>query len=103
MTDWGAPASPVLQGVQDELQRLGERWQTLPLTQALRHAGGIHTFVQALADRIAQASATPPPAVPDLGPAVVIDQLRVLVYDACAAGLGDGLEEALAGLRRSLP
>jgi hypothetical protein len=40
--------------------------------------------------------------VPDLGPAVVMDQLTVLVYDACAAGVGDRLAERLADLRRTL-
>jgi hypothetical protein len=40
--------------------------------------------------------------VPDLGPAVVMDQLTVIVYDECAAGRTDGLVERLAELRRSL-
>ena len=35
------------------------------------------------------------PAVPDLGPAVVVDQLAVLVWDAYAAGRGDGIPELL--------
>ncbi|MGB8383627.1 MAG: hypothetical protein WCG47_20655 [Dermatophilaceae bacterium] len=103
MTDRGSPASPVPQGVQDELRRLGERWQQLPRTQALRYAGRVHALVQALADRVAQAQRAPSVDVPDLGPAVVMDQLRVLAYDAAAAGVGDGLEEALAALRRALP
>ncbi len=102
MTDRGSPASPVPRGVQVELQRLGERWQTLPLTQALRYAGSVHSLVQSLAERVARAGGTSVEHVPDLGPAVVLDQLRVLVYDACAAGLGAGLEEALAALRRAL-
>jgi hypothetical protein len=42
------------------------------------------------------------PAVPDLGPGVLMDQLTVLVYDACEAGRADGLDERLADLRRSL-
>ena len=40
--------------------------------------------------------------VPDLGPAVVPDQLAVLVCDAYAAGCGDGIDEHLAELRRAL-
>jgi hypothetical protein len=41
-------------------------------------------------------------SVPDLGPAAAMDQLTVLVYDACAAGLSNGLESRLAALRRDL-
>ena len=40
--------------------------------------------------------------VPDLGPAVVVDQLSVLVWDAYAQGNGDGIPEQLTGLRRAL-
>jgi hypothetical protein len=40
--------------------------------------------------------------VPDLGPAVVMDQLTVLVYDACRDGAATGLEDELAALRRAL-
>nr|WP_238338357.1 hypothetical protein [Pedococcus badiiscoriae] len=46
------------------------------------------------------------PSVPDLGPAVLMDQLTVLVYDACAAApdprvLAD-LAARLGDLRRQL-
>ncbi len=41
--------------------------------------------------------------MPDLGPAVVPDQLAVLVWDAWAAGRGEGLTDALTDLRRALP
>lgn len=37
--------------------------------------------------------------LPDLGPAVVMDQLRVVVHDACSEGRGAGLAERLAALR----
>ena len=40
--------------------------------------------------------------VPDLGPAVVVDQLSVLVWDAYAQGNGDGIPELLSALRRDL-
>jgi hypothetical protein len=47
--------------------------------------------------------AGPAGPVPDLGPAVVMDQLTVLVYDACAAGGDtDRLATRLGDLRRSL-
>ena len=41
--------------------------------------------------------------VPDLGPAVVPDQLTVLVFDAYLAGLGSGVRSRLTALRRGLP
>ncbi len=41
-------------------------------------------------------------AVPDLGPAVVVDQLAVLVWDAYVAGRGDGIPELLVAARRTL-
>ena len=46
------------------------------------------------------APARPGPPVPDLGPAVVVDQLAVLVWDAYVAGRGDGIPELLVAARR---
>jgi hypothetical protein len=40
--------------------------------------------------------------VPDLGPGAVMDQLTVMVFDACAARRCEGLAGRLAELRRSL-
>jgi hypothetical protein len=40
--------------------------------------------------------------VPERGPAVVVDQLTVVVWDAYAAGRGDGIPALLADLRRAL-
>jgi hypothetical protein len=40
--------------------------------------------------------------VPDLGPAVVVDQLSVLVWDAYAQGNADGIPALLTELRRGL-
>lgn len=54
------------------------RWQQLQLDHAL----SCMPRVRLLLDDLAGASG----AVPDLGPAVVMDQLTVLVYDACEAG-----------------
>jgi hypothetical protein len=61
----------------------------------------VRAVVDDLAARTATAAAGPP-SVPDLGPAVLADQLAVLVWDACAAGCADGIPERLAGLRRLL-
>lgn len=87
--------SPVPQGVADELRRVVRRWQQLPLDHALR-------CVPAVREVLAGLTPEDVPDVPDLGPAVVMDQLTVLVYDACRAGAAEGLEAVLAGLRRRL-
>lgn len=88
-------ASPVPPGVAQELGRVAQRWQQLPLDHALRRVPAVRLVLDHL---------TPEglPEVPDLGPAVVMDQLTVLVYDTCKDGGGAGLEEVLADLRRSL-
>jgi len=51
---------------------------------------------------LAPRSAPVPTPVPDLGPAVVVDQLIVLVWDAYAAGVGDGILQRLTEARREL-
>jgi len=100
------PRSPVPQDVSTELGRVVERWHQLPLDHALSRA----LLVRGLVDALAGGS------VPDLGPAVLTDQLTVLVHDVCRAaddsdrgGTGGGgalfaeqLAERLAGLRRAL-
>ena len=59
------------------------RWQQLPLDHALSGMPRVRLLLEELAGR----------AVPDLGPAVVMDQLTVLVYDACQASRsGDARE-----------
>ena len=90
------------------------RWQQLPLDHALSGMPRVRLLLEELAGR----------AVPDLGPAVVMDQLTVLVYDACeasrsgdarepgeASGPGEAstrhtdtahVQQGLADLRRSL-
>jgi hypothetical protein len=87
-----SPKSPVPQEVSEELTRVVRRWQQLPLGHAQSCLPRVRELLGELADQ----------PVPDLGPAVVMDQLTVLVYDACAAGDGAGLAHRLADLRRSL-
>ncbi|SDP37114.1 hypothetical protein SAMN04489867_2220 [Pedococcus dokdonensis] len=74
------------------------RWRELPLDHALSCA----PTVRALLDDLAGAQGP----VPDLGPAVLMDQLTVLVHDACAADWTAATPEALAtrlaDLRRAL-
>ena len=73
------------------------RWHQLPLDHALSCAPVVRRLLDDLA-----AAAGP---VPDLGPAVLMDQLTVLVYDACEADGGAAaadLTTRLADLRRAL-
>jgi hypothetical protein len=88
-----------------------QRGQQLPLDHALSHVPRVRLLLEDLAGC----------AVPDLGPAVLMDQLTVLVYDACEAngpgeasgprevsGPGEAstrhtqIAQRLADLRRSL-
>ena len=88
-----AHPSPVPVAAAVELDRLSRRWTVLPLPRAVRALPA----VRALLDELAR-----PPGVPDLGPEAVMDQLTVLVWDAYAAGRGDGVPERLAALRREI-
>jgi hypothetical protein len=80
--------------VTDELDRLVRRWQQLPLDRAVAAFPDVRAVVLDLAGEV----------VPDHGPGVVMDQLRVMVYDRCRDGMPSaGLAERLADLRRRLP
>ncbi len=68
--------------VTTELTRLVRRWQQMPLDQAVSSSGP----VRALVDRYA-ALLHPGALVPDLGPAVLLDQVTVVTYDALLAGV----------------
>lgn len=90
--------------VPTELERVVRRWQQLPLDRALPAVPAVAAVVQGLADEVSDVSGVPRTPVPDLGPAVLMDQLRVMVFDWRAAGLPPGeLGERLTGLRRALP
>lgn len=86
-----------------------ERWHQLPLDRALSRMPLTADLVQRLADDVAESRDVPCRAVPDLGPAVLIDQLAVMVHDHCAAfgptkpgtRVTDVLSE-LSGIRKSL-
>ena len=89
----------------DELRRVVERWHPLPLDHALSRLPPVRVVVQRLADRVAGERGTSPREVPDLGPAVVMDQLAVMVHDLFATrpdADAAGVAAELAGLRRSL-
>ncbi len=83
----------VAQEARVELDRIRRRWGELPLERAEAAMPSL---------RLLLADLTPGPAVPDLGPAVVVDQLAVLVWDAYAGGRGDGIPELLTAARREL-
>ena len=102
MTGSQALGSPVPRAVETELERLAERWRQLPLDRALSYSGRVRALVQSLADRAAELSGIPSAAVPDLGPATLMDQLTVMVYDVSGSSTPSTLEEDLATLRRGL-
>jgi hypothetical protein len=82
-----------------------ERWHQLPLGHALARLPLVRDLVQRLADEAADAESRARVPVPDLGPAVVMDQLRVMVHDVTALGAGGSthtLAVRLADLRRAL-
>ena len=83
--------SPVPDDVAAELDRAVRRWQQLPLDRAVAASACVHGLLAELAGE----------PLPDLGPAVVMDQLRVVVYDACAKGEVPALAGRLAALRLS--
>jgi hypothetical protein len=85
VTSSQALGSPVPREVETELERVAERWRQLPLGHALAYSGRVRALVQTLADRAAQTSGMRSAVVPDLGPATLMDQLTVMVYDASAA------------------
>ncbi len=86
-----------------ELERVVRRWQQLPLDHALSVSPAVHDLVQSLADQVADAEGMTPTPVPDLGPAVLMDQLRVMVYDHDHAGLDPAaVAGGLTALRRTI-
>ena len=100
------------QEVLTELERVVQRWRQLPLDRALSYAGRVRALVQSLADEVAEANGVASSAVPDCGPATLMDQLTVVVYDSSAvavtsavpasAALTSTLADDLASLRREL-
>lgn len=95
--------SPVPDEVQTELARLARRWRQLPLGQAQSYAAQLRAAAREFADAVPVDNGAGAGAeIRDLGPAAALDQLRVLVYDASAAGLTLGLAERLAVLRRAV-
>jgi hypothetical protein len=108
VTGSAATRSPVPQEVQTELERVVERWRQLPLDDALSYAGRVRALVQVLADGVAHATGVHASAIPDCGPAALMDQLTVMVYDASAAAGNSAaagtstLVQDLASLRREM-
>lgn len=78
-----------------ELGRIRHRFAVMSLAQAEIGMRRARALLDLLTARLGL------PAVPDLGPSAVPDQLAVLVFDAYRAGLGDGVAAALADLRRA--
>lgn len=88
--------SPVPAESSVELERIRRRFTELSVASAETGMRRVRPLLDHLTHRLGQ------PAVPDLGPATAVDQLAVLVFDAYRSGLGEGLPERLADLRRAL-
>ena len=93
--------SPVPQEVATELERVVQRWHQLPLDRAQSYSGRVRALVQSLADGVAEMTGVPAAVVPVCGPAALMDQLTVLVYDTCAADMTSARTSTLA--TRSAP
>jgi hypothetical protein len=83
-----------------------QRWRQLPLDRALSYSGRVRALVQSLAGEVAEASGERASVVPDCGPATLMDQLTVMVYDVSAAAVASTrtstLVHDLTSLRREL-
>lgn len=93
------PGPVVPDDVREELTRAVRRWQQLPVDRAVASAPAVHGLLADLAGE----------PLPDLGPAVLMDQLRVVVFDVYEQqdqqdqheGRGAGLVDRLRALRLS--
>ena len=101
MTVREARRSPVPPDVATELERVVQRWHQLPMGRALSCSASVGALVQSLADGVAEVTGVPASAVPDCGPATLIDQLTVLVYDVCAAAANSARTSTLASTSAS--
>lgn len=72
---------PLPPAARSELERLGVRWQQLPLARALPHVPALRALAQSFADEAADAARLPRCELPDLGSATAFDQLVVTAYD----------------------
>ncbi|MCA1783435.1 MAG: hypothetical protein LC679_15045 [Intrasporangiaceae bacterium] len=79
-----------------ELDRIRRRFTELSVPDAEAGMRRARPLLDHLCGELGHAPA------PDLGPAVIPDQLTVLVHDAYLGGVGEGVAQALATLRRSL-
>ncbi len=100
----GLSAAAARDQIATEVERVARRWQQLPLDRALSASPAVHDLIQALADEVATSRGWPPRTVPDLGPAVLMDQLHVMLFDHAEAGLDPvRLAESMTHLRRAMP
>ncbi|RNI23966.1 hypothetical protein [Flexivirga caeni] len=92
-----------MEDIPAELRRIARRWRELPEPVAVENAALLRGFAQQLADSTREAAGRERLAIPELGPATLLDQLTVMVYDARRAGLDELVSRGLTELRRSLP
>ena len=85
-----------------EVRRIVRRWQELEPAADSAAADRVRAFAQQLADATHRSHGDEPVPLPDLGPAVLIDQLRVTVHDAQQIGDEVDLAAGLTELRRTI-
>ena len=85
-----------------ELDRIRRRFGELTVDRADAGLPSLRRLLDDLATRWpADGGSEGPPR--DLGPAVAVDQLTAVVWDAYATDRGDGIPQLLTELRRALP
>ena len=85
-----------------ELDRIRRRFGELTVDRADAGMPSLRRLLDDLATRWSDEGGSPAPPH-DLGPAVAVDQLTAIVWDAYATDRGDGIPQLLTELRRALP
>ncbi|MEO5745926.1 MAG: hypothetical protein ABIQ53_15230 [Terracoccus sp.] len=98
-------SSPIPREVSDELGRVVARWHQLPRGRALSGVPAVRELVQSLADEVARCWGDSLAPLPDLGPATLMNQLEVMVFDLFTGQPETNpavVTEQLSGIRRAL-
>ncbi len=101
MAEAAAPLhDPRTENVRQILDRIVTRWRQLTVQQASSRVDGVRACAQFCVD-LAYSHQDGPvvgPELPHMCPAAAVDQLQVVVFDACALGHVDQLSTALTDL-----
>ena len=86
-----------------ELDRIRRRFGELTVDRADDGMPSLRRLLDDLATRWPAEGGSEEQPLHDLGPAVAVDQLTAIVWDAYATDRGDGIPQLLTELRRALP